>query len=182
MASCAQHLDCVSCLAHRDPYCGWCVLLGRSVPLPIIPTPPPASCLQCSYPLALSPGFPVLALDSPPLIPGCASLILHPDLPGMSWPEDLAQVPRIACIPAPVNCQWPPRVTGHWSFLSRCSRRSECSRAGAQSGGCGALHPELGCLRVAALSPANISHEEREGGEDQSRRGPVTNPGWEGRL
>ncbi|XP_073086650.1 plexin-B1 isoform X2 [Manis javanica] len=29
VASCAQHLDCVSCLAHRDPHCGWCVLLGR---------------------------------------------------------------------------------------------------------------------------------------------------------
>lgn len=31
VAPCAQHLDCESCLAHKDPYCGWCVLLGRSV-------------------------------------------------------------------------------------------------------------------------------------------------------
>uniref|UniRef100_A0A8C2SCM3 Sema domain-containing protein n=1 Tax=Capra hircus TaxID=9925 RepID=A0A8C2SCM3_CAPHI len=71
VASCAQHLDCVSCLAHRDPYCGWCVLLGR------------------------------------------------------------------------------------------CSRRSECSRGRGSERWLWSFHPELGCLRVAALSPANISREER---------------------
>lgn len=62
----------------------------------------------------------------------------------------------------PVNCQWPPRVTGgHWSFLSRCSRRSECSRGRGSERWLWSFHPELGCLRVAALSPANISREER---------------------
>ncbi|XP_072510845.1 plexin-B1 isoform X2 [Notamacropus eugenii] len=29
VASCSQHLNCTSCLAPKDPYCGWCVLLGR---------------------------------------------------------------------------------------------------------------------------------------------------------
>ncbi|XP_072797302.1 plexin-B1 isoform X1 [Vicugna pacos] len=71
VASCAQHLDCESCLAHRDPYCGWCVLLGR------------------------------------------------------------------------------------------CSRRSECSRGQGPERWLWSFQPELGCLRVAALSPANISREER---------------------
>uniref|UniRef100_A0A8C9ASH5 Plexin B1 n=1 Tax=Prolemur simus TaxID=1328070 RepID=A0A8C9ASH5_PROSS len=71
VASCAQHLDCVSCLAHRDPYCGWCVLLGR------------------------------------------------------------------------------------------CSRHSECSRGQGPEQWLWSFQPELGCLRVAAMSPANISREER---------------------
>ncbi|XP_068414092.1 plexin-B1 isoform X5 [Eschrichtius robustus] len=71
VASCAQHLDCASCLAHRDPYCGWCVLLGR------------------------------------------------------------------------------------------CSRRSECSRGRGLERWLWSFQPEVGCLRVAALSPANISREER---------------------
>nr|XP_012323058.1 plexin-B1 isoform X3 [Aotus nancymaae] len=71
VASCAQHLDCASCLAHRDPYCGWCVLLGR------------------------------------------------------------------------------------------CSRRSECSRGQGPEQWLWSFQPELGCLRVAAMSPANISREER---------------------
>ncbi|EAW64866.1 plexin B1 [Homo sapiens] len=70
VASCAQHLDCASCLAHRDPYCGWCVLLGR------------------------------------------------------------------------------------------CSRRSECSRGQGPEQWLWSFQPELGCLQVAAMSPANISREE----------------------
>nr|XP_054406805.1 plexin-B1 isoform X3 [Pongo abelii] len=70
VASCAQHLDCASCLAHRDPYCGWCVLLGR------------------------------------------------------------------------------------------CSHRSECSRGQGPEQWLWSFQPELGCLQVAAMSPANISREE----------------------
>lgn len=71
VAPCAQHLDCDSCLAHRDPYCGWCVLLGR------------------------------------------------------------------------------------------CSRRSECSRAQGPGQWLWSFQSELGCLRVVAVSPANISRGER---------------------
>ncbi|XP_012915945.2 plexin-B1 isoform X1 [Mustela putorius furo] len=71
VASCGQHLDCASCLAHRDPYCGWCVLLGR------------------------------------------------------------------------------------------CSRHSECSRGQGPERWLWSFQPELGCLHVAAMSPANISREER---------------------
>lgn len=71
VASCAQHLDCASCLAHRDPYCGWCVLLGR------------------------------------------------------------------------------------------CSRRSECSRGQGPERWLWSFQPELSCLQVAAMSPANISRQER---------------------
>ncbi|XP_066207914.1 plexin-B1 isoform X2 [Saccopteryx leptura] len=71
VASCAQHLDCASCLAHRDPYCGWCVLLGR------------------------------------------------------------------------------------------CSRRSECSRGRGPERWLWSFQSELGCLQVAAMSPANLSREER---------------------
>ncbi|XP_028680882.1 plexin-B1 isoform X1 [Erpetoichthys calabaricus] len=29
VAECSKHLDCQSCLATNDPYCGWCVLKGR---------------------------------------------------------------------------------------------------------------------------------------------------------
>ncbi|XP_036189564.1 plexin-B1 isoform X2 [Myotis myotis] len=71
VAACAQHLDCASCLAHRDPYCGWCVLLGR------------------------------------------------------------------------------------------CSRRSECARGQGPAPWLWSFGPEPGCLQVAAMSPANISREER---------------------
>ncbi|XP_007533648.1 plexin-B1 isoform X1 [Erinaceus europaeus] len=72
VASCAQHLDCASCLAHRDPYCGWCVLLGR------------------------------------------------------------------------------------------CCRRSECSRGQGPDRWLWSFQPELSCLRVTVLSPANVSREERK--------------------
>uniref|UniRef100_G1SGF5 Plexin-B1 n=1 Tax=Oryctolagus cuniculus TaxID=9986 RepID=G1SGF5_RABIT len=71
VASCAQHLDCASCLAQRDPYCGWCVLLGR------------------------------------------------------------------------------------------CSRRSECSRGQGPEQWLWSFQPEPGCLRVTAMSPANISRDEK---------------------
>ncbi|KAM5292343.1 plexin-B1 isoform 2-T2 [Ctenodactylus gundi] len=71
VASCAEHLDCASCLAHRDPYCGWCVLLGR------------------------------------------------------------------------------------------CSRRSECSRGQGPDQWLWSFQPETSCLQVVAVSPANISREER---------------------
>ncbi|XP_036074866.1 plexin-B1 isoform X2 [Rousettus aegyptiacus] len=72
VASCAQHLDCASCLAHKDPYCGWCVLLGR------------------------------------------------------------------------------------------CSRRAECSRGQGPELWLWSFQPELGCLQVTAMSPANLSREERK--------------------
>ncbi|XP_006909115.1 plexin-B1 isoform X2 [Pteropus alecto] len=72
VASCAQHLDCASCLAHKDPYCGWCVLLGR------------------------------------------------------------------------------------------CNRRSECSRGQGPELWLWSFQPELGCLQVTAMSPANLSREERK--------------------
>ncbi|XP_008056443.1 plexin-B1 [Carlito syrichta] len=71
VASCAQHLDCASCLAHRDPYCGWCVLLGR------------------------------------------------------------------------------------------CSRRSECSRGRGPKQWLWSFQPEPGCLQVVAMSPTNISRQEK---------------------
>ncbi|XP_054991160.1 plexin-B1 isoform X2 [Sorex araneus] len=71
VASCAQHLDCASCLAHQDPYCGWCVLLGR------------------------------------------------------------------------------------------CSRRAECSRGQGPELWLPSFQADQGCLRVVAMSPANISREER---------------------
>ncbi|XP_071984334.1 plexin-B1 isoform X2 [Engystomops pustulosus] len=29
LSDCSQHTDCSSCLASRDPYCGWCVLHGK---------------------------------------------------------------------------------------------------------------------------------------------------------
>ncbi|XP_058144446.1 plexin-B1 isoform X2 [Dasypus novemcinctus] len=70
VASCAQRLDCASCLALRDPYCGWCVLLGR------------------------------------------------------------------------------------------CGRRSECSGGEGPGQWLWSFQPERGCLRVAALSPANVSRAE----------------------
>ncbi|XP_038596331.1 plexin-B1 isoform X2 [Tachyglossus aculeatus] len=71
VATCSEHLDCVSCLAQQDPYCGWCVLRGR------------------------------------------------------------------------------------------CSRRSECSRAGVKERWLWSFSPEQQCLGIQTLSPANISREEK---------------------
>lgn len=56
--------------------------------------------------------------------------------------------------------------------LLRCSRRSECSRDQGPEQWLWSFQPELGCLRVVAVSPANISREERREVNDQSGQGP----------
>lgn len=72
------------------------------------------------------------------------------------------QVSRIIGVSAPGIHGVPMRVTGGpWSFLLRCSRHSECSRGQGPERWLWSFQPELDCLRVAALSPANISREER---------------------
>ncbi|XP_072510852.1 plexin-B1 isoform X3 [Notamacropus eugenii] len=71
VASCSQHLNCTSCLAPKDPYCGWCVLLGR------------------------------------------------------------------------------------------CSRRAECSRGRDPEPWLWSFSPESRCLQIQAVSPANVSREEK---------------------
>lgn len=74
------------------------------------------------------------------------------------------------------------RVTGgRWSFSPRCSRRSECSRGQGPERWLWSFQPELGCLQVADMSPANMSREERREVNDQRRRGPGgEGPGGDG--
>lgn len=73
-----------------------------------------------------------------------------------------------------MNSQWPVRVTDrHWSFLLRCSRSSECSRGQGPEQWLWSFQSELGCLRVAAMSPANISREETREVNDQIGRALV---------
>ena len=94
VASCAQHLDCASCLAHKDPYCGWCVLLGRSVLHRLLthsPTPTPTSCPPWSCIIALS------------------------SIPG-PWP--------LTCSPRPLDAPIPYLHSPSWASVPCQGRRS----------------------------------------------------------
>lgn len=61
---------------------------------------------------------------------------------------------------------------GYVLVLLRCSRRSECSRGQGPEQWLWSFQSDLGCLRVVALSPANISREETREVNAQSRWGP----------
>lgn len=70
------------------------------------------------------------------------------------------------------------RVTGgHWPFSPRCSRRAECSRGRGPELWLWSFQPELGCLQVTAMSPANLSREERKEVNEPPGRAA---PWWEG--
>lgn len=67
-------------------------------------------------------------------------------------------------------------------LLLRCSRRSECSRAQGPEQWLWSFQSELGCLRVVAVSPANISRGERREVSDQSGQGPRGESCGDGRM
>lgn len=62
----------------------------------------------------------------------------------------------------------------HYGYMLvlRCSRRSECTRGQGPEQWVWSFQSELGCLQVVAVSPANISREEKREVNDWSRPGP----------
>lgn len=62
-----------------------------------------------------------------------------------------------------------PHEGRYWSFSCRCNRQSECSRGQGPERWLWSFQSELGCLQVAAMSPANISREERREVSEQGR-------------